>query len=227
VRSAAERKKGRRRDTAFNFAFPIEVSVRTLARLNEYLMLMGIPGLLAVAFLDSAAVPLPGGPDAVIIVLSWQRPALALLIAVVAALGSTLGCFVLYGIGRKGGEKALARFDARKTEWVRRKMEQHGVWAIMAAVVAPPPFPTKLLILAAGVLQTGKTKFACAVMAGRLVRYGFIAYLGAHFGSRAADILKAHYPAIGLTLVGIVLLAIVIRALRSSRKSAPGDASAS
>jgi hypothetical protein len=47
-----------------------------LANLNKYLLVMGIPGLLVISLLDSAAIPLAGGPDAVIMLLSWQRPAL-------------------------------------------------------------------------------------------------------------------------------------------------------
>ena len=73
-----------------------------LNRLSHFLMLMGIPGLLLISFLDSAAVPLPGGPDTLIMLLAWKRPALTYLIVLSAAVGSTLGCLVLYGIGIRG-----------------------------------------------------------------------------------------------------------------------------
>jgi membrane protein YqaA with SNARE-associated domain len=194
--------------------------LRFLNRLNQYLVIMGIPGLLAISFLDSAAVPLTGGPDAVILLLAWRRPALTFLIALAATVGSTLGCLVLYGIGQKGGEKALARFNPEKTAWVERKMQEHGIWAIIAAVLAPPPFPTKLVVLAAGVLQTGRWQFAAGVFAGRLVRYTLVAYLGAQFGDGAVQVLKAHYPAASLVLIGGILLIILIRSLRNRSKPA-------
>jgi len=181
---------------------------------------MGIPGLIAISFLDSAAVPLAGGPDAVILLLAWQRPALTLLIALAATVGSTLGCLVLYGIGFKGGEKALSRFSPEKTAWVERKMREHGIWAIIASVLAPPPFPTKLVILGAGVLRVSRPRFAAGVFAGRLVRYALVGYLGAQFGDGAAQVLKAHYPTVSLALIGGVLLIILIRGLKNRRNPA-------
>jgi len=186
-----------------------------LTRLNEYLLFMGIPGLLVLSFLDSAAVPLAGGPDAVIVLLSWRRPAMTFLIVLAAAVGSTLGCMVLYGIGKKGGEKALSRFSPEKVKWIERKMQEYGVWAVFAAVMAPPPFPTKPVILAAGVLQTRKLPFAASAFAGRMVRYSLLGYLGARFGDESAAIIKAHYPEIFAALLCIILLAVLIRRFRN------------
>ena len=194
--------------------------MHVLNRLNQYLVIMGIPGLLAISFLDSAAMPLAGGPDAVILLLAWKRPALTFFIVMAATIGSTLGCLVLYGIGYKGGEKALARFSPEKAAWVERKMREHGIWAIIAAVLAPPPFPTKLVILAAGVLRTGRWRFAAGVFAGRLVRYALVGYLGAHFGDEAAQVLKAHYPVMSLALIGGVFLIVLIRTLKHRSKPA-------
>jgi membrane protein YqaA with SNARE-associated domain len=197
-----------------------EVFVNFLKSLNEYLLIMGIPGLLAISFLDSAAVPLAGGPDAVILLLAWRRPAAAVLIVLAATFGSTLGCLVLYGIGRKGGDKALSRFSLERTARIKHRMQENASWAIFAAVIAPPPLPTKLVILAAGVLQTGKIRFTLGVFAGRLVRYSLIAYLAARFGDHAAQVLKSHYPAFSLLLIGFVLLIFLIRKMRNRNRHA-------
>ncbi len=196
--------------------------MRLLDRLNQYLVVMGIPGLLAISFLDSAAVPLAGGPDAVVLLLAWQRPPLTALIAAAAAIGSTFGCLMLYGIGQKSGEKALSRFGESKRKWVQDKMDRHGIWAIIGAVMAPPPFPTKLVILAAGVLQTGKIPFSIAVFAGRIVRYAIVGYLGAHLGNQAARVLKSNYPLISLALIGLLLLVYILRSIRNWRRPAGG-----
>jgi len=178
---------------------------------------MGIPGLFAISFIDSAAVPMAGGPDAVILLLSWQKPAMMVFIALTAAAGSTLGCLVLYGIGRKGGKKALSRFSPRKRDWVESRMREYGIWIIIASVIAPPPFPTKLAILAAGVLRTSRLQLIAGVFAGRLVRYFTLAYLGAEFGDEAAQIIRANYPAISVTLVVGLLLVILIRSFYNRR----------
>ncbi|MGD0101697.1 MAG: VTT domain-containing protein [Acidobacteriota bacterium] len=186
-----------------------------LKRLSGYLTVMGIPGLLVISFLDSAAIPLTGGPDAIVLLLAWQRPALTYLIVLAATIGSTMGCLVLYGIGQKGGEKALSRFNPERIARVEAKMRKHGLWAIVVSVLAPPPFPTKLVVLAAGVLRTDRLRFSAGVFTGRLVRYSVIGYLAARFGNRAAQILKDQYPAISLILVACILIALLIHILKN------------
>jgi len=181
---------------------------------------MGIPGLLAISFLDSAAVPIAGGPDAVLLLLAWRRPALTYLIVLAATIGSTLGSMILYGIGWKGGAKALSRIKPERIAWIEKKMQEYGTWAVIAAVLAPPPFPTKAVILASGVLRTGKLRFLAGVFAGRLLRYSLLGYLGAKFGDKSAQVLKAHYPTIALVLIGGILLIILIRKMRNRVKSA-------
>ncbi len=194
--------------------------MRFLSRLNETLILMGIPGLLAISFLDSAAVPLAGGPDAVIVLLSWRRPSMAVFIVLAAAIGSTLGCLVLYGIGKKGGEKALAKFSPERVAWIERRMREYGVLAVFAAVIVPPPFPTKPVILAAGVLRAPRLGFSLSVFAGRVVRYSILGYLGAKFGDESARIIKSHYPEILAALVSVILLFVLIRRFRKRQSRA-------
>jgi membrane protein YqaA with SNARE-associated domain len=192
--------------------------MRLLNRLSEFLMIMGIPGLLVISFLDSAAIPLAGGPDAVVLLLAWRGPAMTSLIVMAASIGSTLGCLVLYSIGQKGGEKALSRFDPERIARVERTMQKHGIWAVVVSVLAPPPFPTKLVILAAGVLRAGRVRLAAGVLAGRLIRFSLLGYLAARFGDRAAQIIKAHSSAYSLMLIAFIVLIFLIRILRNRRR---------
>jgi len=194
--------------------------VNFLNYLSEYLTVMGIPGLFIISFLDSAFVPLAGGPDAVILLLAWQQPAIFLWIALTATIGSTFGNMVLYGIGRKGGEKALARFNPERVAQIEQKMRIYGAWAVFGAVLAPPPFPTKLVILAAGVLKTGKLSFGISVFCGRLVRYSIVAWLAAKFGSRAAEIIKGNSVAAACVLVAMLILALGIHKWRERKSQA-------
>jgi membrane protein YqaA with SNARE-associated domain len=190
-----------------------------LQRLNKYLLLWGVPGLLAIAFLDSAAVPMMGGPDAVVLLLAWQRPMQIMLIILAAAIGSTLGSLVLYRVGRASGEMALARFSEDKRAWVKQKLDRNAFGAVLVAVAAPPPFPTKLVILAAGAFRVPISKFVNGVLAGRLLRYSVLAYLGARFGDQAADVLKQHYPTFGLLLLAAILLCVLFRYFRGPKKA--------
>lgn len=188
--------------------------MRFLDMLNRLLLILGIPGLFLIALLDSAVIPMAGGPDAVVLLLAWQRPDLLWLIAVAAAVGSTLGCLVLYRIGHAGGELALARFSEARQLWVRQKLDHHAFWTILVAVVVPPPFPEKPIVLAAGAFHMRLDKFSTGVLAGRLIRYMSGAYLGAHFGKHAATVLRERSPLIILVIVAAMLLTLVFRQLR-------------
>ncbi|MBI3950444.1 MAG: DedA family protein [Acidobacteria bacterium] len=182
--------------------------------LKAYLLAWGVPGLFLIAFLDSAAVPMVGGPDAVVLLLCWQQPSHMPLIVLAAAIGSTLGCAVLYYIGRAGGELVLERFHMERRLWVKANIDRNTIWAVMVAVLAPPPFPTKLVILAAGAFGVGLGKFIVGVLAGRLIRYSIEGYLGARIGGQAVRVLKAQYPIISLVLIACVVLFLLIRRVR-------------
>ncbi len=188
------------------------------SRLNEYLLIMGIPGLLVISFLDSAGVPLPGGPDTVILLLAWRRPEMAFLIVAASAVGSMLGCLVLYGIGVKGGEKSLSRFNPEKTARVKQKMRKNAFWAVLISVLAPPPFPTKIIILAAGVSHMGKIRFSASVLTGRVLRFSLLGYFAVRYGDQSAQILKSHYPMFFLMLAGGIVFIFLIRYLRNRRR---------
>ena len=173
------------------------------------LLALGVPGLLLIAVLDSAGVPLPGGVDIVLLLLAWQQPSLFLVTAFAAAAGSTIGCLFLYQVARTGGDKALGRLDPGKRHWVTEKVRDNDVMAILVAVLAPPPFPTTVFILVAGLVGMSWTRFTAAVFTGRMIRFSAEAYLAVHLGDRAFETLQRHYPTVGLTLAGLVVLCLV------------------
>ena len=175
------------------------------------LLALGVPGLFLLAVLDSAGVPLPGGVDIVLLLLAWQQPSLFLVTAFAAATGSTIGCLFLYRVARTGGDKALGRLDPEKRHWVTEKVRDNDVMAILVAVLAPPPFPTKVFILVAGFVGMSWTRCAAAVFTGRLIRFSAEAYLAVRLGDRAFETLQRHYPTVGLTLVGLVGLYLVAK----------------
>ena len=185
--------------------------MRFLERLSQSLMLLGIPGLFVIALLDSAAIPLVGGPDGIVILLAWQRPTQSIWIVLAAVLGSMLGCLILYRIARTAGKMVLSRSAPKKQEWVKRRVEKNGFLAVFVGVLVPPPFPTKPIILAAGVFRTPLGSFIIAVGAGRLIRYSIMAYLGSRFGDQAAQVIRSHYVWVVLGLAGLALLIVLVR----------------
>jgi len=192
-------------------------------RFRDTLLALGLPGLFLFALVDSAGLPLPGGVDIVLMLLSWQQPALFVVIAFVAAAGSTVGCLVLYRVGRTGGELALRRLDPEKRRWVTKKILENDTLAMMVAVLAPPPLPTKVFMLVAGAVRMPVPRFVAAVFAGRMIRFGGEAYLAVRLGDRALETLQRYYPLVGAVLAGAVVVYLVVKWLRRRRAhAAPG-----
>lgn len=194
--------------------------MRNLERLGQYLVVLGPWGLFLISLLDSAAVPMVGGPDAVILLLSWRNPSQFPAVVSAAVFGSTLGCLVLYRIGRAGGRVVLDRIAPDKRERVLRTIERNTAWGVFMSVAMPPPFPTKPVILAAGVFRAPLLRFVLAVFLGRLLRYSALAWVGARFGDQAAQLVKAHYPYVLAPLTGVVVVFLLFRRIRRSGRQA-------
>jgi membrane protein YqaA with SNARE-associated domain len=72
-----------------------------VGKLSHWLLSFGPFGLFAIAFLDSVLVPIPGGVDAMLMLLATARPSWMLIYVVAATVGSTAGCVGLYKISQK------------------------------------------------------------------------------------------------------------------------------
>lgn len=183
--------------------------VGRFARLANYLTTFGVFGVFAIALLDSALVPLPGGPDAALMLLAAAHPAWSWAYVLAATTGSVIGCVVLYWIARRAGRRALDRFPAEKRARVEHMLARYDVLAVLVASVLPPPFPFKLFIVSAGVFRLNLVRLALAVGAGRAFRFSVEAFLAARYGERASALVAQHYPMIGL-VVAVVIIALFV-----------------
>jgi len=193
-----------------------------LTSVTDYLVTLGPAGLFAVALLDSALVPLPGGPDAVMIALTMARPAWMPLNVAAAALGSTAGCVILYYISRRAGRRALEKFSARKQARVKELVDRYDVLSVLVASLLPPPFPFKLFVITAGVFRLNVVRFALAVAAGRTVRFLLEGYLAVRYGEQARQVLADNYPVVGLGLAALIVLVFLARALLKRKREGAG-----
>src|ERR1700675_3947039 len=96
-----------------------------MTRLLAILTSWGPAGLLALATIESAGIPNPGGTDALLLVLTIARPSDEWLCAAMAVLGSLIGTFIFFELTRKGGERYLARYmssgrGSRFRAWFQR-----------------------------------------------------------------------------------------------------------
>lgn len=190
--------------------------------MREFLVPFGAAGLFAIALLDSALVPLPGGPDAVMLLLSTQAPARMPFYALGATAGSVVGCLILYYISKRAGRSALGKFSEEKQARVKRLVDKYDVLSVLVASVLPPPFPFKLFVITAGVFRLSVARFAVAVAVGRAFRFFLEGYLAVRYGERAGELLKENYPAVGLGVAALVVAVFVLRGLLRRRAGGAG-----
>ena len=189
-----------------------------LTKLTYYLVALGPLGLFAIAFLDSLAVPMPGGADAVLLLLAGSRPSWMLIYVAVALIGSTVGCIGLYLISRRAGQRALKRFSEKKQKRVKDLIDRYDVISVLVASLLPPPFPFKLFVISAGVFRLNLLRFTIAIVVGRAFRYLLEGYLAAEYGEHAKEILARYYPAIGVGLAVAIIIVFVARTLLQRTK---------
>jgi membrane protein YqaA with SNARE-associated domain len=184
-----------------------------LTSVTQFLVAFGPAGLFGIAFLDSALIPLPGGPDAVMMILSAAHPAWMPLYALAGTLGSVFGCILLYKISKRAGRRALDRFSIEKQARVKELIDRYDVLSVLVASVLPPPFPFKLFVVTTGVCRLSLWRFAVAIAVGRAFRFLLEGFLAIYYGERAAEILKQYYPTIGIGLAILIIFGFVAKTL--------------
>jgi membrane protein YqaA with SNARE-associated domain len=167
---------------------------------------LGAPGLFLISFLDSSVLTFPVINDLLLIELSMQHPARMPWYALMAALGSVLGCVLLYFIARKGGEAFFKKKAGAKGEVIRRWVEKNGFAGMLTAALLPPPTPFKIFVFAAGVFEVPLGSFASAIALARAIRYFGIGYLAIRFGENAVPYLAQHKSQVTVIVILFVLL---------------------
>ena len=174
--------------------------------LADWAEALGGPGLFFVAFLDSSFLSLPEINDGLVMWMVHQHKERMAYYALMATFGSIAGCFVLYYLGRKGGDVLLQkRFQGRRLERAVRLFGRYGVLAVAVPAILPPPAPFKIFVLLAGVAKVPPLHFAVAIGAGRGFRYFLVAYLAVRFGDQAIQFLRDNSQTVALTVAALVL----------------------
>ncbi|HEX7999057.1 MAG TPA: VTT domain-containing protein [Pyrinomonadaceae bacterium] len=199
-----------------------------LRRLVDALIAYGPLGLFGLAFLDSALIPLPLGPDAAMMVLTAHRPELMPVYALAATLGSVAGCVVLYYISRRAGRRALSRFSQSKQERVKTLIDRYDVFALFVVSILPPPFPLKLFVISSGVFRLNVLRFALAIAFGRAARFFLEGILVQRYGEQIQVLIMRYFQRIGLIGIGLILLVAAFFIARTLwRRKAAGAAAES
>ncbi|HWC20249.1 MAG TPA: VTT domain-containing protein [Terriglobales bacterium] len=167
---------------------------------------LGPIGEVAIGIADASVIPTPGSLDFLIILLMAGAPQHWWLFVLAATVGSTIGAYITYGIGLKGGKEGLEkRLPEKKLKKVYRWSEEYGLGAVAVPALLPPPFPLSPFLLAAGVLRVPKGKFVAAYAAGRLVRYSIVAVLGRLYGQAVIKGIQEYSEPIIWCLIGLAV----------------------
>ncbi len=185
---------------------------------------LGAPGLFLISFLDSSVLTFPVINDLLLIELSMQRPARMPLYALMASLGSVLGCVVLYFIARKGGEAFFHRKAGKHAHAIRHWVERNGFMGMLIAALLPPPTPFKFFVFAAGVFEVPLFSYTSAISIARLFRYFGIGYLAVRYGADALPYLMQHKLQVSVFVILLVIVSYVLSRVVLRRRVPSGSA---
>jgi len=165
---------------------------------------LGAPGLFLISFLDSSVLTFPVINDLLLIELSIRRPARMPLYASMAALGSVLGCVLLFFIAEKGGEALFHKHAGKRAQAIHNWVVHNGFAGMLVAALLPPPTPFKVFVVAAGVFEVPLLSFTSAIALARLMRYFGIGYLAIRYGADALPYLATHKWQVAGVVIGLV-----------------------
>jgi membrane protein YqaA with SNARE-associated domain len=174
---------------------------------------LGAPGLFLISFLDSSVLTFPVINDLLLIELSIQHPARMPLYASMAALGSVLGCVLLFFIAEKGGEALFHKHAGKRAQAIHNWVVHNGFVGILVAALMPPPTPFKVFVVAAGVFEVPLISFTSAIALARLVRYFGIGYLAIRYGAEALPFLVRHKWRVAVGLIVLAALSYLLSRL--------------
>jgi membrane protein YqaA with SNARE-associated domain len=165
------------------------------------------PAMIVIGALDSSLLSLPEINDYLVVGRCIKQPSAVFYFPLFAALGSVIGCLLLYTLMRRGGQAVLRRrFKRENIERVERAYARYGFLAIAIPAVLPPPMPFKIFVATAGTLEYPRWKFLVTVMIARSVRYYVEGILAVFYGRRVLLFLRDN----GLVILSIAAAAAVV-----------------
>jgi len=169
--------------------------------------------LLPLAVVDSSIIPTFGSLDLLTGWLAVSDPELWWYYALMSTVGSLIGAFITYRMGRKVGQWWIeGKIGRKRTQQVRNAIENHGSASIFVSTIAPPPFPTPWFFAAAGAFSFSLKKFLIVTFLGRALRYSLLTLVAAHFGRTFLRYLRhpLHYLLISVIVTASLIAAVFL-----------------
>ena len=182
-----------------------------VARLHDFIVTVPIyyaaPAMFFIGALDSSLLSLPEINDYLVIARCYSDPKSVFYFPLFAALGSVIGCNILYAITSRGGKALLStRFKVEHIARVEQLYARYGILTLAIPALLPPPMPFKIFVATAGALHFPAWRFRVTIMVARSLRYIIEGVLAVFYGEIVIRLLKFY----GLRIVIVVLSAVAV-----------------
>ena len=186
-----------------------------------FALAIGGPGLFVIAFLDSSFLSLPQINDILVVLMVTQNKAWMPFYAAMATLGSIAGCYVIYFLAERGGQRFIKkRLHPGHAERALALYRRHGLLALMVPALLPPPAPFKLFVLMAGVAEVRPLQFVLAIAVARGIRYVALGVLAIRYGDLALELMRTRGRDVALWLAGLLVAMAIAWWLYARRRPA-------
>lgn len=193
--------------------------------ITEVPIYVAAPAMILIGALDSSLLSLPEINDYLVVARCYSDPKSVFYFPLFAAMGSVLGCFVLYTIMRRGGQAVMRRrFSAENIAKVERAYARFGFLALAVPALLPPPMPFKIFVATAGALEYPRWRFMLTVMIARSVRYIIEGTLAVFYGEQVLVFMRTNglyiLSGVGALVVVGVGGYVLLKHLRTPRRTA-------
>ncbi|MGZ8847621.1 MAG: YqaA family protein [Pyrinomonadaceae bacterium] len=179
------------------------------------------PAMILIGALDSSLLSLPEINDYLVVARCYTHPETAFFFPLFPAIGSVLGCTLLYTIFSRGGLAVLhRRFRADRIERVEKAYARFGIFALAIPALLPPPLPFKIFVATAGALQFPRRRFLLTILIARSIRYYTEGILAVFYGERVLRFLRDNGLMIVTIAGSLCLIALVIYLLSKRGRAA-------
>ena len=153
--------------------------------LLAFFLQFGVFGLVLLTIADDSFLFVPIGSDLLRVLLVARNHSQLPVYVLTAAIGSTIGVFLLDLVCRRGGEEGLKRLvKPRLLDYLKRQMQKHAAAALIVSCLAPPPFPFGASIATASAFQYPRPRLLVVVFIARAARFSLVGWAAIYFGPR-------------------------------------------
>ncbi|MFC1900306.1 YqaA family protein [Chloroflexota bacterium] len=159
----------------------------------------GYLGMFIISLVSNATVILP--VPVFMLIVAFGASFNPILVGLISALGGTIGEMTCYLLGYSGrGVVENRKMYDRAVQWLQK-------WGVLTVFIfAATPSPFDVIGIVAGLLRYPFWKFFIASLAGKIVKYVFLAYMGAW----GAEILGGGMNPVSAVIIAALVVGVLL-----------------